>query len=98
MKVVNKKRLIKSILIGVFIITIITICTIHSFANNKESITTEITYTISKGETLWSIAKRYKQDNQDIRDYIYKIEKLNNMTSAMVYEGQTIKILLTEDK
>ncbi len=97
MKVVNKKKFIRSILITIFIVITMCICISKIFANN-EAETTEITYTVSKGETLWSIAKKYKQNNQDIRDYIYKVKKLNNMTSATIYEGQIIKILFMEDK
>ena len=51
-----------------------------------------IDYTISKGETLWSIAGEYKGKNEDIRQYIYDIKKLNNMTDSTVYPGQVIKI------
>lgn len=92
MKVVNKKKFIKSVLITVFIVIMMCICISKAIASNEAEIT-EITYTVSKGETLWSIAKKYKQNNQDVRDYIYKIEKLNNMDSATIYEGQTVKII-----
>lgn len=52
---------------------------------------------ISKGETLWSIAEEYKKPNQDIRDYIHQLEKLNNMDSAAIYEGQAITIIIYEE-
>lgn len=93
MKVVNKKKFAKSILITIFIVIMMCIYISSVFAN-KEAETTEVTYTVSKGETLWSIAERYKQDNQDPRDYIYKVKKLNDMTSATIYEGQVITILV----
>lgn len=93
MKVVNKKKFARSILITIFMVIVMCICISSVFAN-KEVETTEVTYTVSKGETLWSIAERYKQDNQDPRDYIYKVKKLNNMTSATIYEGQVITILV----
>ncbi|MCX4303777.1 MAG: LysM peptidoglycan-binding domain-containing protein [Clostridia bacterium] len=96
MKVVNKKKFIKSILVTVFIVIMMCICISKAIASNKVELR-EITYTVSKGETLWSIAKKYKQNNQDVRDYIYKIEKLNNMDSATIYEGQTIKIIIYKE-
>lgn len=70
----------------------------NTFASNETVETKEIEYVVCKGDTLWKIAERYKLENQDPRDYIYKIEKLNNMDSATIYEGQTIKILLMEGK
>lgn len=51
-----------------------------------------ISYTITPGETLWSIAKEYTPDNKDIRQTIYEIEKLNNLDNATIYAGQTIQI------
>lgn len=67
-----------------------------AFASDSKIPTKEIEYIITKGDTLWSIAEKYKSENQDPRDYIYKIEKLNNMSSAAIFEGQTIKILVME--
>lgn len=92
MKIVNKRKFIKSIITLIFIIIISFICLSQIF--NKEEIeTTQIQYTVSKGETLWDIAKEFKQDGQDIREYIYEVKKINNMTSSMIYEGQVITII-----
>ncbi len=76
----------------IILILSISFCISKAFANNEVE-TTEITYTVSQGETLWTIAKKYKLNDQDIRDYIYKVEKINNMDSAKIYEGQVLKIL-----
>lgn len=95
-KVVNKKKFIKSILVILFIL-ITFILIISSNFKNKEVISTECDYVVSKGETLWNIAAKYKQDNQDIRDYIYQIRKINNMETATIYEGQAIKVIVYEE-
>lgn len=50
-------------------------------------------YTITEGQTLWSISSEYVDNNTDIREYIYKIKELNNLSTSEVYAGQTIKIL-----
>lgn len=92
MKIVNKRKFLKSIFTLIFIIIITFICLSQIF--NKEEIeTTQTQYTVSKGETLWDIAKEFKQDGQDIREYIYEVKKINNMTSSMIYEGQVITII-----
>lgn len=70
----------------------------NTFASNETIETQEIEYVVCKGDTLWKIAERYKLENQDPREYIYEVKKLNNMASSTIYEGQTIKILLMEGK
>lgn len=49
-------------------------------------------YTVQNGDTLWSIAEEYADDNTSLQEYIYKIKKVNNITSNLEV-GQTIKIL-----
>lgn len=46
---------------------------------------------VAAGDTLWGIASRYK-NSEDIRKYIYKIKKINNLKTSMIYEGEVIKI------
>ena len=50
-------------------------------------------YTVSAGETLWSIASEHKNNNKDIREYIYELQELNNIKDCMIYPNQTIKII-----
>lgn len=51
---------------------------------------------MSKGERLWDIAEQYKRPDQDIREYIYEIKKLNGLDESTIYEGQTIKVIVYE--
>ena len=96
MKIVNKKRFINSItIISIIIFSIIVM--FFSFTKNQEYTESYKNIYISKNETLWSIAKEYKKPNQDIRDYIYEIRKLNNMESATIYEGQELIIIEYEE-
>lgn len=48
----------------------------------------EINYTISRGDTLWSIAREYCPEDMDIRDYIDRLH-----ISPKLYPGQVITIL-----
>ena len=36
------------------------------------------------------IRDRYCDTQKDIREIIYEVEKLNNITNANIYEGQTL--------
>lgn len=98
LKVVNRKKFVKSILTIVFIFVLGFMVINSVLASNEAVETKEIEYAVCKGDTLWKIAEKYKLENQDPREYIYEVKKLNNMTSASIYEGQIIKILLVEGK
>lgn len=86
MRIVNKKRFI--IAITILIVSIITLFS-HCLASKKIE-TEEIT--VSTGDTLWSIASRYKKDGQDVREYIYELRKLNNLDDCTIYPNQVLKI------
>lgn len=92
-KVVNKKKFIKSLITMLFVIILGILIMNNVFASNEAVVKEDVEYVVCKGDTLWKIAERYKLENQDPREYIYEIEKLNNMSNATIYEGQVIKII-----
>ena len=93
MRIVNKKRFIRSVAIVMFLL--IGLFNISVAKTDKKEAET-IDYTIARGQTLWSIAKEYTPDNKDIRKTIHEIRELNNLTNATIYEGQTIKIKIEQ--
>lgn len=97
MRIVNKKKFIRSILTLILILLVAFTFFIQLFSEKENVKSSEIEYTISRGERLWDIAEEYKRPDQDIREYIYEIKKLNNMDTSTVYEGQTIKIIVYEE-
>lgn len=60
-------------------------------ATDTEVVHTE-EYVVSDGDTLWSIASEYKQEKQDVREYVYQLRELNNI-DCIIYPGQTIQII-----
>lgn len=96
MRIVNKRKFIRSILIVIFITIITTVCISTIFNKSKYDMGT-IDYIVLKKDTLWNIAERYKMPGQDTRDYIDKIKKLNNMKTATIYEGQVLTIIIYEE-
>lgn len=88
MRIVNKYKFIRSTAILLFLI--LAIFNISIAKDNKE--TSYIDYTVCKGDTLWTIAGEYTPKNKDVRQTIYEIRQLNNMTDSIIYPGQTIKI------
>lgn len=47
---------------------------------------------ISKGDTLWNIAKEYNTKKYDLRRVIHEIEITNNISNANIHPGDIIKI------
>ena len=89
MRIVNRKKFIRSIAILIFLL--IGLFNI-SIANTDKKEAEIIDYTIAPGQTLWSIAKEYTPNTKDIRETIHEIKDLNNMQDSSIYAGQTIKI------
>lgn len=62
---------------------------VHAYSNNEQS----ITVTVVSGETIWNIASRFNNNKEDIREFAYKIRKINNLNkNADIYPGQTIRV------
>lgn len=53
------------------------------------SVPARATYVVAPGETLWGLAERYA-GQQDPRNYIYDVEKLNNLGAAPIYPGERL--------
>lgn len=91
---VNYFKLIRSLIILAVIIYFL-IIGVHNLIKSLEPKTYEGSYTtyyVSKGETLWTIAKNQNStENMDIRQIIYLIQKDNNIPSNLQI-GQELKL------
>lgn len=48
---------------------------------------------VESGDTLWSIAAKYTSSQQDIRQVIFAIKRLNNIDRAVqIYPGQILQV------
>ncbi len=94
MKIVNKKKFIKTIVI--VIVLLLLLCLIINNTYSKAKISYKEDYII-KGDTLWSIAVHEVNTNEyykgkDVRKVMYEIKKINNLESNNLTIGQKIKI------
>lgn len=47
---------------------------------------------VENGQSLWTIAAKYYNNDCDIRKKIYDIKKINNLEDALLQPGQKLKI------
>ena len=47
---------------------------------------------VKPGDTLWKIARKSSDDKIDIREYIYEIQKINNIENSTIMPGDTILV------
>ena len=50
-------------------------------------------YTVSYGDTLWSIGKDCVGESVDVREWIYEVKKINNISSD-IHPGQVITVFV----
>lgn len=96
MKIVNKKKFLRSMmmLIGLVILIVLGLITTTTYSK------TEIGYKedyVLKGDTLWSIAEQEVNQNEyyknkDIREVMHEIRQLNHITNDNLEIGQKIII------
>lgn len=94
-KRINIKKFLRSSIITILLIVILililsNISLSHNNINYKK-------VSIQSGDTLWSIARFEKDNNEyfedkDIRDIVYEIQDLNKLSSSNLKIGEQINI------
>lgn len=95
LKITNKKKFIRSVLIilGMIIFIILFIGNI-SFSHGENNYKTIY---VAKGDTLWSIAKEEQQnnsyyENKSIREVVSNIKTINNLSNSNLSINQKLVI------
>ena len=92
----NRKRFIISItLLCLSFIFILSVILDNNYARGEKETIPHITVLIKEGDTLWSLAKKYKPRKMDIRQYIKEIREVNSLESANIVSGNYIQIPLS---
>ncbi len=92
---IDLKKFVRGIFIIIIFTGIITFLATKSIYSYK--IVDEKKVYINSGDTLWTIAKHEQKYNEyykgtEIREIIYDIRKLNNMSNANLIPGKIIKV------
>ncbi len=95
MIIVNKKKFFRGLLIIAGIIFFISIF-FSNISFSHQDVTTK-SIAVSKGDTLWSIAKVEQEQNnyyegKDVRDIIQDIKQINNLQSSNLKTNQVLEI------
>lgn len=95
MKIKNRVKFVRTILIIVGVILFINILIPDKSYSHKELEHKKIA--VLSGDTLWSIAKDEQENNdyyqgKDVRDIVQDIKKVNNLSSASLKVNQTLEI------
>lgn len=63
-------------------------------ANNAESLTKPVysEILVQSGDTLWDLAREFGPGGQDVREVVYEICRINDISADSIYPGQTILI------
>lgn len=90
----NTKKLLLKVVIALFSILILTflltaLFSLIGFGENEQEY---IKHKVEAGESLWSIAVFYYEDNIDIRKAVYHIKKTNNIESSIINPGEELII------
>lgn len=88
-KAARQRRIFLSVLVFAVIFTVILFHGSSAFGN--ESADTEL-YSVLPGDTLWSIAHEYKPANLTMDEYLYKLRKVNSLSTSEIYAGDLIII------
>lgn len=91
-RITNIKRFRTFMFLSVLTISIVLFLILSSFTKvySSNNITYDSVY-VESGDTLWKIASSY-DNHLRIDEFIYKIEKLNNINNGEIYPGDTLLI------
>lgn len=94
-RVINRRKFRR----GIILLAILVLGFFYCMTNvsSSETIMNYKTITVNKGDTLWSIASYEQEQNgyykdEDIRNIVLNIKKVNNLKSSNLNEKQTLKI------
>lgn len=95
MVIKNWKKFLRAILIVIGVIFFINLLIPDRAFSHQEVEYKSVA--VSNGDTLWTIAKEEQEENayyngKDIRDIVYNIKKVNNLSNADLKVNQVLEI------
>lgn len=82
------------------ILMVVVVMMAHGAFSKQDNIYDEynvISVTVMPGDSLWSIANKYKPEGKDLREYVYEIAANNGINDCNIKCGQTLFVPLIEE-
>ncbi|MCI6157043.1 LysM peptidoglycan-binding domain-containing protein [Peptoniphilaceae bacterium SGI.137] len=96
MVIVNHKRFMRFLVSSIFLLSLFTVLLFGFLSDTQAFGMSENpvrTITVQRGESVWSIAKPLaEKTNQDTRDIVREIYRLNHLDKATLHPGQSLLI------
>ena len=91
-RVANRFRF--TVFVALMIILMTTVMNFALGLNTADSLTyaAYMDLEVAAGDTLWSIAETYMADCGDIREAVYDLCQINDITASELYAGMTIQV------
>lgn len=89
-----KSRIRFTLFMTIAILMIISITGTLIGANQAESLTKPVysEIIVQSGDTLWNLAEQFGPDGKDLREVVYEICRINDISADSIYPGQAILI------
>ena len=75
---------------------------VSAHGNSKEDPVDYTYYTsieVQEGDTLWSIAEEYMDDNfESVESYVKHLEEINQLDSSVIHEGRYLTVSYTDQE
>jgi nucleoid-associated protein YgaU len=83
---------------GFMLVLICSLAWFEADAKGTDAAPTEssqLIYVVGQGDTLWSIAGEYAEEGTDIRQFIDRVKKINELRGSLLKPGQQLIIPLS---
>lgn len=92
--IVNKRRFFTFLLLATLLVNLLFI--FACLPRNTQADTVEKTQEVivCAGDTVWSLAEKYGDSDEDVRETVYKIKKLNDLSTTSLTIGQVLLVPL----
>jgi len=89
-----QRKKMRRIALGVLavIVVIAAACLLYPDSKSASEPVQVVTVQVESGDSLWKLADRYDNNSMDLREYIYIIQKFNNLDNTVLQPGQEIRI------
>lgn len=85
----KNKRKFFTLIFLLIVVVLLLIGTVSSTGKNSQHEQQFIT--VRPGDTLWEIASNHR-GTMEIRQYIFKLKKVNNLNDSIIYAGQRLEL------